>query len=71
MEQISDTKSPKVVQQESLQELLAKLERIDSRTRSDEKLSVDDGKIISNLGWISILSVTIAGLTMGSLGVGL
>jgi|WetSurMetagenome_2_1015567.scaffolds.fasta_scaffold972777_1 hypothetical protein len=71
MEQISDTQSLKFVQQERLEELHAELERIDSRIKNDEKLSVDDGKIISNLGWISILSVTIAGITMGSLGFGL
>jgi hypothetical protein len=71
MEQISDTKTLIVVQQEKLKELQAKLEKIDSKIKSDEKLLVEDGAFISNLGWISILSVTIASIAMGSIGAGL
>jgi hypothetical protein len=71
MEQISDTKTLIVVQQERLKELQAKLEKIDSKIKSDEKLLVEDGAFISNLGWISILSVTIASIAMGSIGAGL
>jgi hypothetical protein len=54
-----------------LKELHAELERIDSKFKSDEKLLVEDGALISNLGWISILSVTIASITMGSIGASL
>ena len=71
MERISDAKTLKVVQQERLKELHAELERIDSKFKSDEKLLVEDGVFISNLGWISILSVTIASITMGSIGASL
>jgi hypothetical protein len=71
MEQISDTKTLIVVQQEKLKELQAKLEKIDSKIKSDEKLLVEDGAFISNPGWISILSVTIASIAMGSIGAGL
>ena len=71
MERISDTKSLNVVQHEKLKELHAELEKIDSHIKSDKKLVVDDGAIISNLGWISILSVTIASITMGSIGASL
>jgi hypothetical protein len=67
MERISDAKSLKVVQQDKLKELHAELERIDSKIKGDEKLLVEDGAFISNLGWISILSVTIASITMGSM----
>jgi len=71
MEQISDTKTLIVVQQEKLKELQAKLEKIDSEIKSDKKLLVKDGAFISNLGWISILSVTIASIMMGSIGASL
>jgi len=71
MERISDAKKLKVVQQERLKELHAELKRIDSKFKSDEKLLVEDGAFISNLGWISILSVTIASVTMGSIGASL
>lgn len=71
MERISDAKTLKVVQQERLKELDAELERIDSKIKSDEKLLAEYGKFISNLGWISILSVTIASITMGSIGASL
>lgn len=71
MERNSDTLGLDVAQQEKLKELQAELETIDSKNKSDEKLLVEDGAFISNLGWISILSVTIAGITVGSIGAGL
>jgi len=71
MEKNLDTKTLKVEQQEKLRELRAELEEIDSKIKSDEKLLVEDGTIISNLGWISILSLTIASITMGSIGASL
>lgn len=71
MERISDAKSLKVVQQDKLKALHAELERIDSKIKGDEKLWVEDGAFISNLGWISISSLTIASITMGSLGAGI
>jgi hypothetical protein len=71
MERISDTKSLKAEQQKTLNELRSELEKIDSKIKSDEKLLVDDGALISNLGWISILSATITGLTMVSIGASL
>ena len=71
MEQILDTKTLIVVQQEKLKQLNAGLERIDSEIKSDKKLLVKDGAFISNLGWISILSVTIASIAMGSIGASL
>jgi hypothetical protein len=71
MEQNFDTKTLKVIQQEKSKELNAELERIDSKIKSDKKLLVEDGAFISNLGWISILSVTITSITMGSIGAGL
>ena len=71
MEQISDAKSLHVVQQEKSKELHAGLERMDSRIKSDKTLLVEDGSFISNLGWISILSMTIASITVGSIGASL
>lgn len=71
MKRISDSKSLKAVQQEKLKELHDELDRIDSKIKSDEKLLVDDGAFISNLGWIGILSVTIVSVTTGSIGASL
>ena len=71
MERISDTKSLEVTQQDKSNESHAGLKRTDSKTKSDEKFVVEDGSLISNLGWITILSVTIAGITMGGIGASL
>jgi hypothetical protein len=64
MERISDTQSPKIVRQEKLKESDAESEGMDSKIKNDKKLLVEDGKFISNLGWISILSVTIASIAV-------
>ncbi len=72
MEQIVDTKTLRVVQQEklkelqaqqkNLKELQAELERINTKIKNHEKLSADDTKFIGNLGWLTALSVTIASI---------
>jgi hypothetical protein len=66
-----DTKGLKAVHQQRLKELHAELEMIDAKIKSDKKILVEDASIISNISWISILSVTIAGLTMAGIGAGL
>jgi hypothetical protein len=81
MAQILDTETLRVLQQEklkelqvqqkNLKELQAELERINSKIKNHKKLLIEDCKIISNLGWISALSVTIAGITMAGIGVSL
>lgn len=49
-------------QQQNLQELQAELEKINSKIKNHEKLSTEDTKFISELGWLSALSVTIASI---------
>jgi hypothetical protein len=71
MERISEAKSQKVVQQEKPDELNVEPERADTKIKSDERHLVEDGAFISNLGWISILSMTITGLAMTGIGAGL
>jgi hypothetical protein len=71
MEQISNTKSFNVTQKEESKELRVELESMDSSAKSDKKPLIEDGAIISNLGWISILSLTISGLAMAGVGAGL
>jgi hypothetical protein len=69
MEQNSITQSLNVVQQENLKEHRLELDSMGSK--SDKKPLIEDGAIISNLGWISILSLTISGLAMVGVGTGL
>ena len=71
MEQTSNTKSYNVGQKEESRWHRVKLESTDSSTGNDKKKLIEDGAIISNLGWISILSLTISGLTMAGIGAGL
>jgi hypothetical protein len=71
MEQTSNTKSYNVGQKEESRGYRVKLESTDSSTGNDKKKLIEDGAIISNLGWISILSLTISGLTMAGIGAGL
>lgn len=66
----SDTGSYKIVGQGSDPSHDASKEK-HSKIDDERKTVVDDGAFIGNLGWISILSVTIAGLTMGGFGLGL
>ena len=70
MDQGTDTTQLRIVQQQKLKELQshqknlhelqAELEKINSRIKNHEKLSEADTKFISELGWLSALSVTIA-----------
>jgi len=72
MEQLEDTNTLRIVQQEklkelkaqqkNLKELQAELERINAKIRNNEKLSVEDTKFIGDLGWLTALSVTIASI---------
>jgi hypothetical protein len=72
MEQHTDTSTLRTVQQEklkelkaqqkNLKELQAELERINSKIKNNEKLSVDDTRFIGDLGWLTALSVTIASI---------
>lgn len=47
-------------QESKLKELHAELEKLNSKVHNNEKLSLDDTKYISELGWLAALSVTIA-----------
>jgi hypothetical protein len=71
MEQTSNSKSFNVAQIEESKERRVELESKDHNARSDKKPLIEDGAIISNLGWISILSLTISGLSMVGVGAGL
>jgi len=71
MEQNSITQSLNVVQQENLKEHRLELDSMGSKPKSDKKPLIEDGAIISNLGWICILSLTISGLAMAGVGSGL
>lgn len=46
--------------EEKLKELQAELAKLNTKIENHEELSKDDTKFISELGWISALSVTIA-----------
>ena len=50
------------IQQAKLKELQAELERINTKIKNDEKLSLEDTKFIGDLGWLTALSVTIASI---------
>jgi len=72
MDKNTDTRSLRIVQQEkllelqsqqkNLNELKAELDKINSKIKNHEKLSSEDTKFISELGWLSALSVTIASI---------
>jgi flagellar motility protein MotE (MotC chaperone) len=47
-------------QEEKLKELQADLAKLNAKVKNHEELSADDTKFVSELGWISALSVTIA-----------
>ncbi len=47
-------------QEEKLKELQADLAKLNSKIKNHEELSAEDTKFVSELGWISALSVTIA-----------
>jgi len=71
MEQNSNTQSINVVQQEALKGHRVEPDSTGSKPKSNKKPLIEDGAIISNLGWISILSLTISGLAMAGVGAGL
>lgn len=52
-------------QEGKLKELQAELEKLNSKISNNEKLSLDDTKYISELGWLAALSVTIAAIASG------
>ena len=72
MDQSTDTTQLRIVQQQKLKDLQAhqknlkelqdELEKINLRIKNHEKLSTEDTKFISELGWLSALSVTIASI---------
>ncbi|MDX8399227.1 MAG: hypothetical protein R8K20_03150 [Gallionellaceae bacterium] len=47
-------------QEEKVKELQAQLAQLNTKVQNKEELSSDDTKFISELGWLSTLSVTIA-----------
>jgi len=47
-------------QEEKVKELQAQLAQLNDKVKNKEELSSDDTKFISELGWLSTLSVTIA-----------
>jgi DNA repair exonuclease SbcCD ATPase subunit len=47
-------------QEEKVKELQAQLGKLNDKIKNKEELSSDDTKFISELGWLSTLSVTIA-----------
>jgi hypothetical protein len=49
-------------QQAKLKELQADLEKLNHKISTHEKLSAEDTKFISSLGWISALSVSVAAI---------
>ena len=58
-------------QKQNHKKLCNKKNRMNTKIKSDERHLVEDGAFISNLGWISILSMTITGLAMTGIGAGL
>lgn len=48
------------IQQAKLKELQADLEKLNGKVSKHENLSAEDTKFISDLGWLSALSVSIA-----------
>jgi hypothetical protein len=49
-------------QEEKLKELQADLAKLNAKVKNHEQLSAEDTKFVSELGWISALSVTIAAI---------
>lgn len=49
-------------QEAKLKELQAELAKLNTKVENHEELSSEDTKFISELGWISALSVTIAAI---------
>ncbi len=49
-------------QEERLKELQADLAKLNAKVKNHEELSAEDTKFVSELGWISALSVTIAAI---------
>lgn len=47
-------------QQAKIAQLQTELEAINAKVHNNEPLSIEDTKFISNLGWMSALSVSIA-----------
>ena len=72
MNQGTDTTQLRIVQQQKLEELQShqknlhelktELEKINLKIKKHEKLSAKDTEFISELGWLSALAVTIAGI---------
>jgi hypothetical protein len=52
-------------QQAKLKALQADLEKLDIKISRHEQLSPEDTQFISNLGWISALTVSVAALVAG------
>ena len=71
MGQISNTKPLDDAQQDLSKGHRVELCSMDSKSKRDAKSLIEDGALISNLGWISILSMTISGLSMIGIGAGL
>ena len=53
------------IQEAKLKELHAELGKLNSKISNNEKISLDDTKYISELGWLAALSVTIAAIAAG------
>lgn len=49
-------------QEDKLKELQADLAKLNAKVENHEELSPEDTKFVSELGWISALSVTIAAI---------
>jgi hypothetical protein len=49
-------------QQEKLKKLQSELDIMESKIKSDEKLSREDVKFLGELGWLSAAAVTIASI---------
>lgn len=47
---------------EKMNTLQAELDRLDSKVKSNEKLTLDETKFFGELGWLSALAVTIAAI---------
>jgi hypothetical protein len=62
-------KNPKILevqsQQAKLKGLQADLEKLNEKVNKKENLSPEDTQFISNLGWLSALSVSVAALAAG------
>ncbi|MGA7749775.1 MAG: hypothetical protein WCA63_06470 [Gallionella sp.] len=47
---------------EKMKKLQAELDRLDTKVKKNEKLTVDETKFFGELGWLSALAVTIAAI---------